>query len=284
MAGTSVMLEIQGASTNFLAGKTAVGFGTSDIAVRQMWVLSPTRLLLNITVDPKAKLGTTAVTVSTGIQLVTLGTQLQVRPAEANQISLLLPIVNDATGLAGAPGGSTISMRATNVPADIRGWLVTINGVRTPIERTADGRLLAPVANGMEAGPQAIQLIPGNGLTVPPVLFQIDRQPPVIANVSSAPSLAATAQTQFHAGDRVTLLIANLDAGDAPVREDVEVRVAGLVQRVEVLEAQPDGTFKVEFLISADVPVGDAQSVTVRVGTRVSAAATIAVAAIPAVQ
>ncbi len=282
IAGTSVMLQVDGAFTDFLSGKTAVGFGTSDIVVRQMWVLGPDRMLLNISVNPNAKLGNTPVTVSTGIQLATLGTQLQVLPADPKQMSLLLPIVNEATGLAGAPGGGTISIRATDVPADIRGWLVTINGIRTPLTRTADGRLLAPIALGIEAGPQPIQLIPASGLPVPPVLFQIDSQPPAILTVSGSQNLAIGAQQRVRGGDRITLVVGNLGAGAAPVKEDIEIRVAGVAQRLEFLESQPtSGTFRLEFLVPLDAPAGDTQNLTVGVGTRVSAPVTIAIAAAP---
>jgi hypothetical protein len=289
IAGTNLMLEIDGGLTNFLPGKTAVGFGTSDISVRQMWVLAPDRLLVNITVNPNAKLGTVPVTVSTGIQLVTLGVPLQVRAPEAKQTTLLLPLVNDATGLPGAPSGGTISMRATGVPADIRGWSVLIDGVRTQVTRTDDGRLLAPIALGIAAGPRSVQLVPTSGPEVPPLIFQVDAPPPVISAVGAgAPGLAATAQVRLHAGDKVTLIVANLlipnpGDGTTPTKDDVEVRVAGVALHPElIVETAPgSGVYRVEFAIPADAPTGDAQLITVRVGTRLSASTTVAIDPLP---
>ncbi|MEO5924724.1 MAG: matrixin family metalloprotease [Bryobacteraceae bacterium] len=286
LAGTSAMLEINGVFTNFLSGKTAVGFGTSDITVRQMWVTGPDRVLVNVTVSPNAKLGIVPVTVSTGIQLVTLGAQLQVLPPDAKQTTLLLPIVNDATGLPGAPSGATISFRATGVPADVLGWSMIINGNRTSVTRTDDGRLLAPIALGIEAGPRPIQLVPASGPAVPPVWFQVDSQPPSISSVTGTQGLAASAQQKLYPGDRVVLTVSNLlvtNAGDGSTpstKDDIGVLVAGIAQRVELLTALPaEGLYRVEFVIPADAPAGDAQPVVVRVGTRVSSAITIAIAA-----
>ena len=289
IAGTNVMLQIDGAFTNFLQGKTAVGFGTSDISVRQMWVLAPDRLLVNISVSPSAKLGTFPVTVSTGIQLVTLGTSLQVRPPEAQQTTLLLPLVNDATGLAGAPSGASISIRATRVPADIRGWAVTIDGVRTAVSRTEDGRILAPIALGIAPGPRAIQLIATSGPAIPPVLFQIDGAAPTIQAVASgAQGAAAVVAPRYRAGDKVLLTVSNLlvtNPGDGimSTRDDVEVRLAGIAIRdLVVIEDTPgSGIYRVEFVVPIEAPAGDAQPVAVRVGTRLSAATTIAIDPLP---
>jgi hypothetical protein len=283
MAGTNAMLEIDGVFTNFAVGKTAVGFGTSDVVVRQMWVLAPGKLLVNVAVSPNAKLGNIPVTVSTGIQLVTLGAPLQIRPPEADQSTLLLPIVNAATGLPGAPSGATMSMRVTGLPADIRGWLVIVNGVRTPLTRTDDGRLLAPIAGGIQAGPQIVQLIAPSGPPIPPVLFQIDTPPPSVS-VSAPAGLLASASpaVQFRAGDRVSLVVSNLlvtNAGDGvtPTNDDVEVHVAGISQRPDLIAGLADGNTRLEFVVPAGVPPGEAQPVTVIVGTRVSAAVTLVI-------
>ena len=43
--GTSAMVDVMASHTNFVQGQVTVGFGTSDIAVRRVWVLSPTHLV-----------------------------------------------------------------------------------------------------------------------------------------------------------------------------------------------------------------------------------------------
>jgi len=63
-AGTSAMVRIDGTFTNFSDGRTAVGFGSSDITVSQMWVLGPASILMNVTVSPNAQPGLVQVTVA----------------------------------------------------------------------------------------------------------------------------------------------------------------------------------------------------------------------------
>ncbi len=284
IAGTNALVEIDGVFTNFAVGRTAVGFGTSDVVVRRLWVLGPGKVLVNVSVNPKAKLGNVPVTVSTGIQLVTLAAPLQIRPAEANQATVLLPIVNDATGLPGAPSGGTLSMRLSVPPTDIRGWLVVIDGIRTPLTQTADGRLLAPIVSGIQAGPRTIQLIASSGPPIPPVYFQIDSPPPA-ASLSLPVGLAASTAQRYRAGDLVALVVSDLfvtNAGDGltPTKDDVEIRVGGVSQRPEIFQTLEDGNVRVEFLVAPGTPVGD-QAVTIGAGTRVSAPIAIAIDPLP---
>ncbi len=271
LAGTNVMLQIDGIQANFLPGRTTVGFGTSDIVVRQMWVVAPDKLLLNISVNPKATLGVVPVTISTGIQLIHAGVQLQLRPAEPTQSSVLLPVLNEATGLPAAPSGGTIAVRTNASTTDIRGWLVNLGGVRSPISRTDDARLLVPVAP-LGAGLHVLQLVTTSGPQVPPVLFQVDQPPPAITS----------ALQRARPGDRVSLTVANLLAvtpeGILPGKDDLEIRVAGLAARAELLEALTvPNSYRVEFVVPADAPVGEAQSAVIAVGTRISAPAAIAI-------
>jgi hypothetical protein len=132
-----------------------------------------------------------------------------------------------------------------------------------------------------------VQLVTTTGQAIPPVYFQIDSAPPAINAVSSSQSLAAGASPSVHPGDRLALevsnlLVANFSGQTVPAKEDVQIRIAGILQRVDVLEAlAAPGAFRVEFLIPADAPVGEGRLITVGVGTRISAPVTITIAATP---
>jgi len=39
--GTASLIDITASNTNFISGQVTLGFGTSDISVRHIWVLSP---------------------------------------------------------------------------------------------------------------------------------------------------------------------------------------------------------------------------------------------------
>lgn len=150
-------------------------------------------------------------------------------------------------------------------------WLVNLGGVRSPITRADDGRLLVPVAP-LGAGLQVLQLVTTSGPQVPPVLFQVDQAAPVIT--SELP--------RVRAGERVSLTVTNLLAvtpeGVLPGKDDIEIRVAGVSTRAEVMESLPAAnSYRIEFVVPADAAVGDAQAVSIAVGTRVSAPAAIAI-------
>lgn len=68
-------IQVKGAGTNFNA-QTQVGFGTSDIVVNQVNVLSPTSL--TVTVTPNATVTTNMITVTTGLQIISqaIGSQV----------------------------------------------------------------------------------------------------------------------------------------------------------------------------------------------------------------
>jgi hypothetical protein len=75
-AGGSVTVEVRGINTNFTEGVTTVGFGTSDVQVNQVNVLSATRL--TAVVSPAVTIATAGITVTTGLEVVSqaLGSQI----------------------------------------------------------------------------------------------------------------------------------------------------------------------------------------------------------------
>jgi hypothetical protein len=75
-AGGEVTVDVQGVNTNFAQGVTTLGFGTSDVLVEQLTVLSPTHL--QAVVSPGVSVGTAGITVTTGLEIVSqaLGSQV----------------------------------------------------------------------------------------------------------------------------------------------------------------------------------------------------------------
>lgn len=73
--GSQITIQVQGINTNFNV-QTQVGFGTSDILVNQVTVLSPTAL--TATVTPNATVTTNMITLTTGLQIISqsLGSQV----------------------------------------------------------------------------------------------------------------------------------------------------------------------------------------------------------------
>ena len=66
--GGDVTVNVAGVNTNFASGQTQVGFGTSDIVVKQVTVLSPTQL--SVIVTPNAPVTSNMITITTGLNLI----------------------------------------------------------------------------------------------------------------------------------------------------------------------------------------------------------------------
>jgi hypothetical protein len=75
-AGGDVTVDVQGSNTNFIQDVTTVGFGTSDVLVKEITVLSPAHL--TVVVSPRVTVGTANITVTTGLAMISqaLGSQV----------------------------------------------------------------------------------------------------------------------------------------------------------------------------------------------------------------
>jgi hypothetical protein len=277
-AGTDQKIEVLGIGTNFVAGRTAVGFGSSDITVRQMWVMAPDRILMNVSANPKAKLGLVPMTISTGLQLISDGSPLQVRARPDKQVSMVAPVVNDATGLAGIPLGGTIAMRGVGLPAFTPGWIANIGGRLRDLTLGADGILRAVVPLDLTPGPVAVEMFLPTGQVAPQILLQVDTPAPVLQSVTK---IDAPTSPVVYVLDRLALKVAGLGLGEGIDPASVDVRVAGVLQKVDAIRWDTAAAaYVVEFTLSETVVPGDAVPVTLRTGTRLTAPIVLNVGAV----
>lgn len=82
-AGSAVTLNVVGTNTNFVSGVTAVGFGTSDVTVNKVTVTDPTHL--SVTVTPNVSIDATAITVTTGLEVISQAVGSQITPVVPQQ-------------------------------------------------------------------------------------------------------------------------------------------------------------------------------------------------------
>lgn len=281
MAGTDGLVTIDGAFSDFLENLTTVGFGSSDITVRDLWVVNRNLLVANVSVSAQAKLGAVSPTIATGLQVVTAGPQLQIRPKDPKQVTLFSTIVNEATGLGAAPVGAAVLLSTSGLPEDLTGWSVSVGDQLAPLSRLPGGRLRAVVPLTVGVGLKRVWLAGPNGASSGVVLFRVEAPPPVITAVANTSSVGLSALQSVLPGDRVRLTVSHLvDEGVVPHASDITLRIGGLKQKADrVDDATQPNTWVVEFVVPPTTAVGDAQPLTVGVGTRVSAPWTIPVAA-----
>lgn len=82
-AGGAVTLNVQGTNTNFVQGLTTVGFGTSDVAVNQITVISPNQL--TVTVTPNVTISSANITITTGLELISQAVGSQITATDTQQ-------------------------------------------------------------------------------------------------------------------------------------------------------------------------------------------------------
>lgn len=284
-AGTDAMVEIIGYNSNFING-IAVGFGSSDITVRNVWIVSPGRLLMNISVNPTASPTATSVSVASGLQLATLTAAFQIQAANPGQISLRAPIVDPVTNLGGVPLGGTALINTSGLPQSLtnpssNGWALTISNQQVNFSLGPNGQILAQVPNSLLTGPQVVRLISPNADNIAAVLMQVDPTPPVITAAANSAGVAINGAHPVHAGDWVTLTVAGLADvnGMPPAAAAAHIVVGGVDHIASTVTAVPgdsSGSCQVQFKLALSVPTGP-QPAMVILGTRESGQYLIAI-------
>lgn len=267
LPGTDTVIQINGNNTNF-NNQTVVGFGSSDIVIKQIFVINPGLLQVNVSVNPQAPPTATTVTVTTGLQTATETLYMQILAANPNQISLHAPVINAVTGLAGVPAGGQAIINATGLPQNLTGWTLTIgNQLVTPT--LVNGQLQVTVPNGLTPGPVPVpvQLASPSGATIPPIAMKIDAAAPLIVGVSSVSGGSISATQPAHPGDTLILNVAGLSDGFTPLTlSNMFASVGGVT--VPVVQVNP----QVEIQLPLSVPTGTSVPLYFGVGTRLSSA------------
>jgi hypothetical protein len=271
--GADLMLQVNGNYTNFTS-QTTMEFGSSDLVVKQALVVSPTQLLLNLSVNPEAQPTASDVTFTNALQTVTNPLQFQILAANPNQVGLHAPVANLATGLTGTPAGGTAAISVTGLPltlaSNMPGWVLTIGSQPVAPTLTGSGVITAVVPAGLPPGPATVQLSSPTGVATPPIFMKIDAAPPVIGAVINSAGAVVSSTTQVHPGDTLIVNVSNFGDNITPVAiPNILVTLDGNINVPVLALASNDGAIQIQIPFS--VPNNPASSFTVGIGTRISA-------------
>jgi uncharacterized protein (TIGR03437 family) len=278
-AGSEAMVEITGANTHFVQGETVVGFGTSDILVRRVWVLSPTRLLADVRVAPTAAPTVAELTVVTGFEVLSLPCALQTQPANPAGLVVDPRLLNPITNLPSVYAGGQAVLRV-NIPVDsLVSLSITLNDEPAiAISISPDG-ILFTIPPDVGTGPAVLRVVAGSRTSLP-VVVQIDPPPPIVLAVYSAPGVAVDASHPAALGQTLIVKVSGLSA------PGIDVLVSQLRITVGGVDHVPAGIIPsdidpdvqlIQFTLSSTVPAGTSVPLEVRVGDRLSSAFLIVV-------
>jgi uncharacterized protein (TIGR03437 family) len=256
--GSEATVEIDAVNSSFIDGQTVVGFGSSDIAVRQAWVVSPTRILLNVSVSQNAAVAATNVTVTTGLQLLPApqGFSVTAPASAARQLSMTPPVVSAATGAPGAPAGGVAIVNVPNLTAPANSLTLTVAGQPALILSAGNGQVTFQTPVGLPAGPAVVRLQDQAGDSIAPIVMNINPPPPAITSIYSSEGVLADSTHPAYPGTIIQVLVSGLPATVLTADPaTVTVNVAGLNLPAFSIGSTTNGTL-VQVTLSPTVTTG----------------------------
>ncbi len=255
-AGAEAAIEINASGSNFTEGWVTVSFGSPDIIVRRTWVLSPTRLLVQVQVSPSASPGSFTPVIVSGLRTLNVpGGFLVVSGSPRVPLGLLSS--NPVTGVGSTQSGGQLLLLVGGPSASSA--TVTLAGRTAAATMFAPGIFIVAVPPGLPAGPAILRVQAGSELSFP---FAIQIDPPAEVQWESGRTMTA--------GETVTLPTTGFSL--FPLQKPRVYVYLGSVEHVARL--QPNG--QVTFVPLPSVPAGN-QSLVVSVDGRTSSPVSVVV-------
>ena len=224
-AGVNAMVEVNWPNAHFLDNPVAVGFGTSDVSVRRVWVISQTRLVANVAVSSGAVPGASLLNVTCGFQSFSQPFGFQVQPANPRLPAITLPVTNTS----GGPlyPGVVASISGVNLAPGGVNPTVTLNDQPVQVLASTPGLVIFMVPGGAPQGWAVLRL--HNGMDEAfPVVVPIEAAPPTVVGVNSLGNQPLDAAHPAQIGDVISVQVANVDAGVLGQPARLRVSIGGV--------------------------------------------------------
>jgi len=257
-AGAEASIDITGSGFNFTAGQTSVGFGTSDILVQQVFVLTPNHLQVNVWVSPNAALSNSDVSIIAGFQSAVAPAGFHITAPVAGLPVPLPPIYNAIAGLTGAYPGAYVSLYGSNLSAAGATPGVTIQGQAIPILYSSPTQINMQLPATLAPGPAQLTLNNG-ALNAYPITVTIANLPAAVAAIQRTDGSYIQSSSPAHAGDTLIVTLSNFAPQGTTINPgQVTVSIGGVTHPVfQVTAAGP--AYQVWFNTDTTDPVGAEQ-------------------------
>ncbi len=290
-AGTEAMIDITGSNLSFAQGSTTVGFGTSDVLVRHVFVLSPNHLQVDVSVSANAALSNPDVSVFSGFQMATAPGALHISAPVPNFPAVVPDLVNPYApwGVTSAYPGAIVSIFGTNLAGtNLAGTnlampsggtpTITLGGLPVTLTFSSSTQINLQIPPGLGPGPAVLLL--NNGIfNAYPVEVNIDPVPAAFNAVQNAAGGAYIYSGQpANPGETLIATLSNFASSGANIPlSSVQIGLNNVLYPALQI-TQVGSVWQVTFQIGANAPVGQYQVLVVFLNGQASVPALIPVA------
>jgi uncharacterized protein (TIGR03437 family) len=235
------MVDITTQGTNFSNGQVTVGFGSEDVTVKRVWVLSPTHIQADISVSQGAYLGTSELSIISGFQVMWQRDAFQTLPAIPGRLLI--------TGSGNAQGQQTIypGSYAAVYGQNLSNAQVTLNDSPVTPQFNSSTQINVLIPQTFQIGPAVLKVTVG-GVTNS-VVLQIDAPPPTILSVTTVSGGILDSTHPANAQDVINVLVANLDPSVINNPSRVTISLGNtLVPPLTIIPAS-NGQYQLQFVV-----------------------------------
>lgn len=278
-AGADAMVDITGSGFSFAQSAASIGFGTSDVLVQQIYVLSPNHVQVDVSVAPGAALSTSDVTAISGFQFATAPAAFQIAAATPGLPAPYPVLFNGLPGLTGSYAGAIVSLYGANLAAPNAAPTVTIGGKPATLLYSSASQINLVIPPNLPPGPAP--MIVNNGVLSDTVVVNITAPPAGIAAIQTSTGAYIDSSSPAYQGEMLIVTLTGVP--NAP--GNVQVSVGGVSHNATQVNAVQVGSvvyYQVFFQLNANDPVGAAEPLIVYLDGLSSVPATIQVLPAPA--
>jgi hypothetical protein len=277
-AGAEAMIDITGSGFSFIQGLTTIGFGTSDITVQRVFVLSPNHVQVDVSIATGAALSNPDVSAISGFEVSTAPAGFQITPSVTGLPAPFPNLFNALPGLTGSYAGATVSLYGSNLSMPGTVPAITIGGRPASISYASPSQINLVIPGNLAPGPTILTLY--NGIeSAFPILINIDIQPAVIDGVQNSSGAYITSANPAHPGDLLIVTLSNFAQEGANISPNrVQVSVGGVTSDAIQVTQTPFGSVnysQISFQLNTSDPIGPADALIVYLDGRSSYPASI---------
>jgi uncharacterized protein (TIGR03437 family) len=273
-AGVEAMIDIQGSNTNFIQGQTLVGFGSSDVYVRQVFVLTPTHLQVDVFLPANAAQTFTEVNVMTGFQSATLPGGFQITAPNPRLPVTSPQITNTISGQTTLYPGAVVSVFGTNLSTGALPT-VTFNGIPALVVFASATQVNLQIPTSLQAGTATMQLSNSLGTSFP-VDVTIGAAPASVTSFLNASGVTIDSTHPAHVGDIISMLVPNFaDPTTVVAVTRVQLSVNGVAAPPLIVTPYGNGTTLFQIQTAVPPAASGPQPVAIYLDGRLSAQGTL---------